>query len=202
LTRLGLEKDDRLGIWSPNRYEWIVTQFASALAGLILVNVNPMYKTEELSYAIDRVGIKALLAPPSFRRSNYYKTLIDIIPDMSLHAEGKSNLDSHSFPKLKHIIIFDSVDGKAYRLVTKPTKNKCNSTSISNWRPIYDLTFPFSSLSQFLRLNPKNHPIFLINYREVPTKQSVKNMGAFNATFVICKKNKHFLEEHGNTAMF
>lgn len=115
LINLGLEKDDRLGIWSPNCYEWIVTQFAAALAGLILVNVNPMYKTEELSYAIDKVGIKALLAPPYFRRSNYYKTLIDIIPDMALHSEGRSNLSADSFPKLKHVIIFDSVDGKAYR---------------------------------------------------------------------------------------
>jgi len=115
LTHLGLEKDDRLGIWSPNCYEWIVTQFAAALAGLILVNVNPMYKTEELSYAIDKVGIKALLAPPSFRRSHYYKTLIDIIPDMLLHPEGKSNLNADSFPKLKHVIMFDSAESKPYR---------------------------------------------------------------------------------------
>ncbi|KAI6223086.1 hypothetical protein M3Y99_01465700 [Aphelenchoides fujianensis] len=115
LTHLGLEKDDRVGIWSPNCYEWIVTQFAAALGGFILVNVNPMYKTEELSYAIDKVGIKALLAPPHFKRSHYYKTLVDVIPDLPKHAEGKSNLNSNAFPKLKQLIIFDSVDGKAYR---------------------------------------------------------------------------------------
>ncbi|KAI6185358.1 hypothetical protein M3Y98_00014100 [Aphelenchoides besseyi] len=115
LTHLGLEKDDRVGIWSPNCYEWIVSQFASALAGFILVNVNPMYKTEELSYAIDKVGIKALLAPPHFKRSNYYKTIVDIIPDLPKYPEGKSNLNSNAFPKLKQLIIFDSVDNKAYR---------------------------------------------------------------------------------------
>lgn len=84
-----------------------------------------MYKTEELSYAIDKVGIKALLAPPSFRRSNYYKTLVDIIPEMLTHSEGKSNLSSDSFPKLKHVIIFDSVvDGKSYRWVLFLAKNQ------------------------------------------------------------------------------
>lgn len=92
-----------------------MTQFASALGGFILVNVNPMYKSEELSYALDKVGIKALLAQPSFRRSSYYKTLCDVIPDLPVHAEGKSNLNSNAFPKLKQLIIFDSNDVKAYR---------------------------------------------------------------------------------------
>ena len=96
---------------------WVGSKLTMFIHTHFTVNVNPMYKTEELSYAIDKVGIKALLAPPSFRRSNYYKTLLDIIPDMATHAENRSNLSSDSFPKLKHIIIFDSVDGRAYRLV-------------------------------------------------------------------------------------
>jgi long-subunit acyl-CoA synthetase (AMP-forming) len=60
LLHLGMEKGDRLGIWSPNKYEWITTQFASALAGFILVNVNPMYHSEDLCYAVEKVGIKTV----------------------------------------------------------------------------------------------------------------------------------------------
>ncbi|CAD5224462.1 unnamed protein product [Bursaphelenchus okinawaensis] len=114
LIHLGLEKDDRVGIWSPNHYEWIVTQFGAALAGLILVNVNPMYHSEDLAYAIDMVGIKALIAPPSFKRSQYYKTLCELIPQLVEMPEGRSGLQSNEFPKLKHIIIFDS-EGKNHR---------------------------------------------------------------------------------------
>jgi len=110
LIHLGLNKGDRLGIWSPNHYEWIVTQFASALAGLVLVNVNPMYKSEDLWYALTQVGIKALIAPPGFKNSNYYATLSEIIPDLHSYPEGKSNLKSDVFPKLHHIIIFDYED--------------------------------------------------------------------------------------------
>ena len=64
---LGLEPGDRVGIWSPNRYEWVVTQFASAKAGLILVNINPAYRTSELEYALNKVGCKALVLAPCFQ---------------------------------------------------------------------------------------------------------------------------------------
>ena len=65
--RLGLAPGDRIGIWSPNRYEWVVTQFASAKAGLILVNVNPAYRTAELEFALNKVGCKALVLAPTFK---------------------------------------------------------------------------------------------------------------------------------------
>lgn len=68
---LGLVPGDRIGIWAPNRYEWIVTQFASAKAGLILVTINPAYRTSELEYALNKVGCKALVLAPSFKSSDY-----------------------------------------------------------------------------------------------------------------------------------
>ena len=114
LIHLGVEKGDRIGIWSPNHYEWIVTQFAAALAGLILVNVNPMYKSEDLYYALDKVGIKALILPPNFKRSNYYETLASIMPELAHFPEGRSDINSNTFPKLRHLIIFND-DGKAFR---------------------------------------------------------------------------------------
>jgi fatty-acyl-CoA synthase len=78
LLQLGLEPGDRIGIWSPNRYEWVVTQFAAAKAGLILVNVNPAYRTSELEFALDKVRCKAIVLAPSFKTSNYVGMLQQI----------------------------------------------------------------------------------------------------------------------------
>jgi fatty-acyl-CoA synthase len=71
LLALGLEPGDRIGIWSPNNAEWVVTQFATAKAGLILVNVNPAYRLVELEYALRKSGCKALITAPRFRASDY-----------------------------------------------------------------------------------------------------------------------------------
>jgi fatty-acyl-CoA synthase len=78
LLHLGLAPGDRVGIWAPNRYEWIVTQFASAKAGLILVTINPAYRTSELEYALNKVGCKALVLAPSFKTSDYAAMLDQI----------------------------------------------------------------------------------------------------------------------------
>ena len=61
LLALGLTPGDRIGIWSPNNAEWAITQFATAKAGLILVNINPAYRLTELDYALNKVGCKALI---------------------------------------------------------------------------------------------------------------------------------------------
>uniref|UniRef100_A0A7E4V015 Medium-chain acyl-CoA ligase ACSF2, mitochondrial n=1 Tax=Panagrellus redivivus TaxID=6233 RepID=A0A7E4V015_PANRE len=114
LIHLGVEKGDRIGIWSPNHYEWIVTQFAAGLAGYVLVNVNPMYKSEDLYYSLDKVGIKALILPPAFKRNSYYDTLVSVMPDLLDYEEGVSNINSNALPKLRHLIIFDPT-GKSYR---------------------------------------------------------------------------------------
>jgi fatty-acyl-CoA synthase len=81
---LGLVPGDRIGIWSPNRYEWVVTQFASAKAGLILVNINPAYRTSELEYALNKVGCKALVLAPSFKTSDYAAMLEQTRPKLPL----------------------------------------------------------------------------------------------------------------------
>src|SRR6202051_2250785 len=61
LWPLALQPGDRIGIWSPNNSEWVLTQFATAKAGLILVNINPAYRMTELEYALDKVGRKAVV---------------------------------------------------------------------------------------------------------------------------------------------
>ena len=75
LARLGLVKGDRVGIWSPNRYEWLVTQFATARMGLILVNVNPSYRLHELSYALRVAGVRAIVSAERLRTSDYLEML-------------------------------------------------------------------------------------------------------------------------------
>ena len=70
LLTLGLAPGDRIGIWSPNNSEWVLTQFATAKAGLILVNINPAYRIAELEYALNKVGCKALILAERFKTSD------------------------------------------------------------------------------------------------------------------------------------
>src|ERR1044072_819996 len=67
----GLRPGDRLGIWSPNRAEWVLVQYATAKAGIVLVNINPAYRTSELEYALRQSGCRMLIAAPRFKTSDY-----------------------------------------------------------------------------------------------------------------------------------
>src|SRR6202451_4287082 len=71
LLALGLSPGDRVGIWSPNNAEWVVTQFATAKAGLILVNINPAYRLSEVEFALKQVDCTALITADSFKTSDY-----------------------------------------------------------------------------------------------------------------------------------
>ena len=71
LLALGLQPGDRIGIWSPNCAEWALTQFAAARLGLVLTTINPAYRTSELEFTLDQVGIKALVSAERFKTSDY-----------------------------------------------------------------------------------------------------------------------------------
>src|SRR5919109_831115 len=71
LLGAGLRKGDRLGIWAPNCAEWVLVQYATAKAGIILVNINPAYRTTELEYALRQSGCRILVAASSFKSSDY-----------------------------------------------------------------------------------------------------------------------------------
>ena len=71
LLARGLEKGDRVGIWAPNRFEWVIIQFATARIGLILVNINPAYKAQELQHLLNQSGLKLLLLAREFRQTDY-----------------------------------------------------------------------------------------------------------------------------------
>ena len=70
LLKLGLGKGDRVGIWSPNRPEWVLTQFATARIGVILVTINPAYRLAEVEYVLNKVACKALVTASSFKTSD------------------------------------------------------------------------------------------------------------------------------------
>jgi fatty-acyl-CoA synthase len=80
LLARGVQKGDRVGIWSPNRFEWVATQYATARIGAILVTINPAYKTAELQYALARSGVGVLLLARSFRQTDYTAMLAEVRP--------------------------------------------------------------------------------------------------------------------------
>ncbi len=71
LLARGVAKGDRVGLWSPNRWEWVLTQYATARIGAVLVNVNPAYRTHELAYALRHSGTSVLFAARAFKTSDY-----------------------------------------------------------------------------------------------------------------------------------
>jgi len=80
LQELGLRKGDRVGIWSPNRAEWLVTQFATARLGLVLVNINPAYRLAELEYALHVSGCRAVISAQEMKTSKYLEMLQTVRP--------------------------------------------------------------------------------------------------------------------------
>jgi fatty-acyl-CoA synthase len=83
LLDVGLEVGDRVGMWSPNSYEWLLLQYATAKAGIILVNINPAYRTSELEYAMNQSGCRMLIAAPSFKSSDYVAMIDQVRPDLA-----------------------------------------------------------------------------------------------------------------------
>ncbi|WP_018314435.1 AMP-binding protein [Cupriavidus sp. UYPR2.512] len=102
LHTLGLERGDRIGIWSPNRVEWLVTQFATARLGLVLVNINPAYRLSELEYALNKVGVKAIVAAEAFKTSRYLEMLQVLAPELATCAPGA--LQAARLPALRCVI--------------------------------------------------------------------------------------------------
>ena len=78
LLARGVRRGDRVGIWAPNRYEWVVVQYATARLGAVLVNINPAYKTAELAYALNQSGVSFLILARSFRTNDYVAMLAEV----------------------------------------------------------------------------------------------------------------------------
>lgn len=102
LLALGLQPGDRVGIWSPNCAEWVLVQFATARAGLILVNINPAYCRFELEYVLEKVQCSALILAPAFKASNYIGMVQEVVPEIGQATPGA--LHALRMPHLRHVI--------------------------------------------------------------------------------------------------
>ncbi|MFN3237528.1 MAG: AMP-binding protein [Pseudomonadales bacterium] len=102
LLKLGITPGDRVGIWSPNRVEWCLTQFATAKIGAIMVCLNPAYRLYELEYALNKVECKAVITAERFKSSEYLKMLQQLAPELEQCAPGE--LNAAKVPSLRTVI--------------------------------------------------------------------------------------------------
>jgi fatty-acyl-CoA synthase len=107
LLAIGLEPGDRVGIWSPNCAEWTIAQFATAKAGLVLVNINPAYRLSELEHVLRVVGCRALITAARFKASDYVAMIRELVPELGAVRGGE--IQSGRLPELRHVI---SIAGK------------------------------------------------------------------------------------------
>jgi fatty-acyl-CoA synthase len=112
LLALGIAPGDRVGIWSPNNAEWVVTQLATAKAGIILVNINPAYRLAELDYALNKVGCTALITADHFKTSDYVGMLRELAPEIRTSTPGK--LNARRLPWLKTLIRIGPPEAKGF----------------------------------------------------------------------------------------
>jgi fatty-acyl-CoA synthase len=102
LVKLGVKPGDRVGIWSPNNSAWLLTQFATARIGAILVCVNPAYRVHELEYALNKVECSTLITAISFKTSAYVDMLHRLTPEIASCPAGELTLSK--LPHLKRIV--------------------------------------------------------------------------------------------------
>lgn len=102
LLSLGLELGERVGIWSPNNVEWAIAQFATARAGIVLVNINPAYRPAELEYVLNKVECAALILADKFKTSDYVEMLREVAP----HVFGDTETQTKT-PKLRQAILIN-----------------------------------------------------------------------------------------------
>ena len=108
LLALGLQPGDRIGIWSPNNAEWLLTMFAAAKAGLILVSLNPAYRIAEIEYCLTKVGCRALVVAERFRTSDYIAMLRELVPEVTECRPGE--LRAARLPELTTLIHIGTSD--------------------------------------------------------------------------------------------
>jgi fatty-acyl-CoA synthase len=102
LLRAGLAPGERVGIWAHNGYEWLLMQLATAQVGIVLVNINPAYRTTELEYALNKVGCRMLVTMPRFKTSDYLAMVRELAPELATSKPGA--LQAGRLPTLRHVV--------------------------------------------------------------------------------------------------
>ncbi|MFK4049866.1 AMP-binding protein [Acinetobacter venetianus] len=142
LLKLGLKKGDRLAIWSPNCVEWTVTQFAAFKAGIVLVNLNPAYKSHELEYVLNKVSCKGLIIASQFKTTNYQELLTRIAPEISFCTD--KIIHAERLPFLKFVIKIDEQQHTGIHrfsdLVTPPTADQLDQLDLVSQQLQFDET--------------------------------------------------------------
>ena len=100
---MGLERGDRIGIWATNHPEWVLVQFGSAMAGVVLVNINPAYRTHELEYALRDSGAKSLILVERFKSSDYVSMVYQLAPEARESQVGELNVSK--LPLLRSLVL-------------------------------------------------------------------------------------------------
>ncbi|HVY89662.1 MAG TPA: AMP-binding protein [Hyphomonadaceae bacterium] len=113
LLALGLKPGDRVGVWAPNRAEWMLVQFATARAGMIQVNINPAYRITEVEYTLKKVGVKALICAESFKTSDYVGMINELAPEIATSKPGE--LESARLPDLRIVAQLAGPEGQRPR---------------------------------------------------------------------------------------
>ena len=134
----GFQKGDRIGIWSPNNVQWLITQYATAKAGLILVTINPAYRSHELAYVLRQSGCKGLILQNNLRSSNYEQMLCELCPELPNVSTGK--LVSIEYEHLTTII----------------STTESSVSGIYNWTDFNDLSNDSSDQDLDARLNSQD----------------------------------------------
>lgn len=127
LLALDFKPGDRIGIWSTNNIEWLLVQMATARIGIILVNINPAYRTNEFAYALSCSEVQALFVIPAFRKSDYVASLIELIPELKERA--CNDLTSDEFERLRRVIIYDPLD---------PEHTKQPASGFTTWQSVIE----------------------------------------------------------------
>jgi len=107
-VRIGIERGDRVAIWSTNNYEWVVTQYATAKIGAVLVTINPAYRLHEFEYILRNSQAKAIVLLESFKSSNYLEMFYQAVPEAMECEPG--HLDSWRYPELRDVIFIGEAE--------------------------------------------------------------------------------------------
>jgi fatty-acyl-CoA synthase len=108
LLGLGVQRGDRVGIWSPNAAEWMVTQYAAAKVGAILVNLNPSYRVRELEYALNQSEVSVLVMARGFRNIDYVAVLATLAPGLT---STRATVAAERIPSLRHVVYLGAEPG-------------------------------------------------------------------------------------------
>jgi fatty-acyl-CoA synthase len=140
LVAWGVGRGTRVGVWSTNNVGWVILQMATARIGAILVNINPAYRLQELSYALQRSEVEFVFTIPRFRTSRYVDMLVELVPE--LKAQLASQIRSARFPHLKRVVVYDPAG---------PERFSAPLPGFSTWKELIEAS-PEISLAQLQQI--------------------------------------------------